>query len=258
MKAVVILAALSLAGLVSAQTRNLRWDNPACAIGPCEVRAVTLQLTRTHSSAMAGNAIVAGVETNSPGALHRYAFVQYLKGCMFESNATGPVAMVTREFFGRSGEAFQHRDWEVDSAPDADPIYWSTLNPGWDELRGFEIPRNANYSVAPPVQGRGINWGGKVSNLRHNALYVFDAPTPSTLSNMNGTRMARNSSLNFRICLHRIADIPRAVSPRTIVPHPIACLDWSSNFVYDFARQGFVEADQPHAFCQSQGVRPIP
>ncbi len=229
------------------------WINPACARGACEVKSVKLILTKTHTADYAGRALVAEFETTQPAQLKKYAFVQYIRGCLYTAAADGTKRMGTREYLTRSGQPFKHVGWEIDSASDVDPIYWSTKNPGWDELRGFEITRNANYSYTDPNNGKEPErWAGKTSNITgRNRIYVADTPTPGmTGGSTNGKPSVTNSSLEFRICLHEISKIPKVLeTPGTLVADPIVCLDWASNFVYNFTTRRFQERQTLDPYC---------
>lgn len=239
---------------VSAYGQTTEWVNPACAQGACEVRKVSLKLVSSVSKDSAGTSMVAQFETTEPEQLRKYAFVQYLKGCMFESKVSGPTELMSRQYFGRAMQPFVHHGWEVDSGPDVDPIYWSTLNPGWDELRGFEIPRNANYMSSEPTSSQ-YGWAGKVSNLKGRGLFISDDPTRSSLStNGQGEKIAKNSSLQFRLCLLEIKQIPVEVTPQTILPDPIVCFDWKSNYVYDFSLKRFSARSGLHPFCRPEAM----
>ncbi len=250
MLALIALSAQSVLAAPEVKT----WVNPACARGgACEVKSVKLILTKTLQADYAGRSLVAELETTTPAQLKKYAFVQYIRGCLFTANAQGPIKMGTREFLTRSGQPFKHVGWEIDSASDVDPIYWSTLNPGWDELRGFEITRNANYSYTDPNNGKDPErWAGKTSNITgRSRLYVADGPSPSMSGGTtNGQPSVTNSSLEFRICLHEISKIPKALeTPGTLVADPIVCMDWASNFTYDFAARRFKERQAIDPYC---------
>lgn len=249
-----MLAVLALSAHTALAAPEVKaWVNPECARGTCEVKSLKLILTKTLTADYAGRAMVAELETSQAPQLKKYALVQYLRGCLFTADANGPVKLGTREYLTRSGRPFKHVGWEVDSASDLDPIYWSTLNPGWDELRGFEITRNANYSYTNPNDGGDPErWAGKTSNIKgRSRLYVADTPSPAMAGGMtNGRPSVTNSSLEFRICLHEISKIPKTLAtPGTMVAEPIVCLDWASNFTYDFAARRFKERQALHSYC---------
>lgn len=230
------------------------WTNPQCASGDCEVKGIKLFVEKFNSSRdrMAGNYASMEIETSRPELLKEYAFVQYIKGCMVLVSNLGETRMVTREFFGKSGQPFLHKTWELDSASDTDPLYWSNNKAGYDELRGFEIPRNSYYvNDNPLLTDKYGSFAGKLKNLKSNKIYADDFPTPSFWEESNGIVTARTSSLDFKVCLHKIKEVPASVNdPKTIIPAPIACLDWSSNYQFDFTKKVFTERTSMHSACK--------
>jgi hypothetical protein len=87
------------------------------------------------------------------------------------------------------------------------------------------------------------SWAGKVSNLKHGPkIYAEDMPTPSgwDLNEATMKVSARQSSLRFMICLHKIEDVPaRVESPNTMISNAITCMTWNSNFEYNFKTRKF-------------------
>ncbi len=229
------------------------WINPECASGDCEVKSMKLFVDKWNSpkDRMAGNSMAAEIETTSMSHLKKYAFVQYIKGCLFQTSNLGDVRMASREFFGKQGQPFKHVGWELDSASDKDPIYWSNDKAGYDEMRGFTIPRNSYYVNDNPTVTDGYGtWAGKISNLRGNKIYASDFPTPSFWEEKNGIITARVASLDFKICLHKIEEVPASVeSPKTQIGAAITCMEWSSNYQMDFKKKTFVEKTGLHPAC---------
>lgn len=251
-----ILTTLSLAILaqtVAAAPIVKSWVNPACASGECEIKGIKLYINKSNKKGLAGNAMSAEIEGSSKAVLSKYAFVQYLKGCVFQQNSAGLMKLATREMLGKNGQPFKHTTWEVDSAADKDPIYWSKSGAGFDEMRGFEIPRNYGYANHNPlISESGGSWAGKVTNLKENKIYVHDMPSMTQLIvKPDMTWGAQNTSLEFMICLHEIKDIPESIDdPKTIVPNPITCMNWSSNYIYERSQFKVVEKTVIHPFCK--------
>ena len=230
------------------------WTNPDCANMSCEVKAMRLYVDKFNDPVdkMAGASMAVEIETSKPEQLKKYAVVQYIKGCLFETSVLGDHRIAYREYFGKKMQPFKHTDWELDSGTDADPIYWSNPDAGYDELRGFEIPRNSYYvNDNPAVTEKYGSWAGKLSNLKTSKIFASDMPTPSAWATQNGMIQARISSLQFKICLHKISDIPaRTDTPRLQVENAIVCMDWASNFHFDFMKKIFVEKNEIHKVCQ--------
>lgn len=249
-----ILVALTLTTVAQAAPTVRTWVNPECANGGvCELKGMKLYLEKSNSR-YAGTTMSAEIETTNKAALKDYAIVQYIDGCLFETNREGKIRMAQREFWGRRGSPFKHVGFELDSASDKDPIYWSNPEAGYDDLRGFFIPRNSYYATANPILTENYGaWAGKPKNLKENKIYVHDAPTPSGWdADTNLKVTARNSSLRFRTCLHKIDTVPAKVeSPATQIQDAIVCMDWNSNFIYNFSTRKFEDkGDNIHAACR--------
>ena len=232
----------------------LTWTNPECATGNCELKAMRLHIDKMNDNnyKMAGNNIVAELETTSKEHLSKYAFVQYIQGCLYETSNLGETKLAVREFFGKQGQPFKHVGWEIDSAGDKDPIYWSNPDAGYDELRGFEIPRNSSYINDNSMKTENyLTWAGKISNLRGNKIFADDMPTPSAWAQENGIVSARNSALKFKICVHKISDVPESVEdPKTQIEGALGCLEWSSNYQFNFKKKVFEEKTTIPAVCK--------
>lgn len=230
------------------------WINPDCANGDCEVKSMKLYVEKNNSVRykLAYNQMAAEIETTKPEHLAKYAFVQYIKGCYVQISNLGEIRMGSREFWGRKGAPFLHKTFELDSASDKDPIYWSNNNAGYDYIRGFEIPRNSYYVNDNPVLTESYgSFAGKIKNLKSNKIYASDMPSPSSWQEENGIITANTSSLEFQICLHKIADVPVTVEkPATIIPDPIVCMDWSSNYQFNFRKKTWEEKTALHPACK--------
>lgn len=251
-----IIAALALSASASFAAPTVKtWLNPDCANGNCELKAMRLYTDKSQANRMAGTSMVAEIETTTKAQLKNYAIIQYIQGCLYETDSKGTIRMGSREFWARPGQIFKHVGYEIDSASDRDPIYWSNSNFGFDDLRGFFIPRNSYYENANSMLTESVGtWAGKISNLKENKLFVEDSPTPSAWD-LNEETMkvtARISSLKFKICVHKIDDIPVVVdSPATEIPGALTCMTWDSNFNYNFATRKFEDKkDEISAVCK--------
>ena len=245
MKNTIIIALALTSTFASAAPAVKSWTNPECATGPCEVKGMKIFLEKTNAGRLAGTTMVGEIETVNKADLKKYALVQYIEGCVYETRRDGFLRMGTREYWGKKSAPFKHVGMNLDSASDRDPIYWSNHLAGWDDIRGFEISRNSMYSYANPLLTESWGaWAGKVTNLKENKIFVQDAPTMSgwDLDEETMKVTARNSSLKFKICLHKISDIPAEVElPNTEIENPIVCMNWDSNFLYNFATRKFVD-----------------
>ncbi len=252
----IIIAAIALSSSFAFAVPTVKtWVNPECASGSCEVKGMKLFTEKGVAARLAGNSMTAEIEGASKSDLKKYAFVQYIKGCVFETDSQGTIKMGTREFWGYRTRPFKHVGFELDSASDRDPLYWSNANAGFDDLRGIFIPRNSYYVYANPLLTEAYgSWAGKISNLKENKIFIQDAPTVSGWDINDETMKvtARNASLNFKVCLHKIEDVPATVeSPATEIPGAIVCMSWDSNFIYNFSTRKFDDKkDQIHQACK--------
>lgn len=242
---------LCLSAGLKAQTTT-KWTNPECETGDCEVKSFTLTARKYQDKKLIGQSMVAGIETSKPEFLKKYAVVQFIKGCMYLKNQKGDVKFAYRQSLNRPATPFLHKNFEVDSGYDSDPVYGSSVQSGWDDLRGFEVPRNAHYLNQDPgkfEQARA--WGGKDSNLLSNNIYIDDMPTPTSWQIKDGILIATVSSLQFKACLYEVSKLPLRVSSEDQqLSEPITCLEWSSNFDYDFKKRAFVELKEISPVCK--------
>ena len=219
------------------------WTNPECATGSCEVKGLKLFIDKVAAKTFSANSVSAEIETTEAKHLTKYGIVQYIKGCHYSKTPQGFVRYSIRNSLAKS-VPFIHKDWEVDSGDDVDPLYWSNDAAGFDDLRGYFVPRNSGYAYAnPALTDNWGSWAGKMKNLKANKIYITDMPTPSTWSiSADLTQTAVISSLKFRTCVYEISKIPTAISDAKVVfDGAIGCLEWSSNYEYDFAKRKFVD-----------------
>jgi len=252
MKFCLVPLALLATAVLAAPPIKKEWKNPECASGNCEIEGMRISVQASLSPQFGMTTMVADMKARKPEFLKNYAFVQYIRGCVFESSKNGPIRLAAREYLGQSGLPFQHKTWQVDSSQ-RDPIYWSTRNPGFDPIRGFTIPRNANYMVSDPSINEEDRWGGKESNVLDNRLYVKDMPTGGSTSTSSTGVKAVNSSLEFKICLYKIENIPTTVDSSTgMLPDPVACLEWNAHYIYNFPLRRFATISSVHPYCLNQ------
>jgi hypothetical protein len=195
----------------------------------------------------------ASYETRSVSDLERFAFVQFIRGCIFSErrDASGRSERsfhMSKTNFGRS-LIFRFPEWTVDSQ-DSDPMYFTR-----DDIPG---PRHYPYLVGVPLESdfswSTVDYFGKGAP-ENPVLTVSDIPTMASLDprkDADGTRWneATNASLEFRTCLYRTADVPARSKPgETDFGKPIHCFDWDHSFVYDFKKRKFVQARGIDPFC---------
>lgn len=178
-------------------------------------------------------------ETASMETLEKYSFVQFLKGCKFDSfERDGRVIKIVESnsiwHFGEP-KVFRFPEWTIDSW-DKDPIYGSI--PGdrhsfyrWNTFGSkSKIGEKFYRQEMPPTP----------------SLYVSDRPGTAFL--YGGT--ARNISLQFKICLYKTADVPQETTGENInFGTPIHCFTWKSSFIYDHVANVFEKKDNIDPIC---------
>lgn len=248
-----LLAALLVAPAAYSQAITVRsWENPACASGPCELRSLKLHIRKTNNQNGAGNHAAIEMVTTEKSQLKKYGVVQYIKGCVFSSRVLGQNELATRNFAGQDAAPFLHRDWEIDSGDDIDPVYKSYGEPGFDRLRNYFVPRNAAWSRENPlVNERNEMWAGLERKVNSsNSIFADDFPQLAQLMDSDAGRYAGNTSLQFKVCVYEMDKIPTVVrNPKTWIPGEMGCVEFSANYLYSWSSRRFTEQTQIHPFC---------
>lgn len=174
--------------------------------------------------------------TRTPATLEDFAVVNFIRGCQFETEfKAGKVERYYTILVGSFGPEvpFLFPDWRIDSldvnpmynnTPEADVGRLGTLHGSyrWNRVKGsFDKKTEVLFGDERPTEGR---------------LYVSDRPGTAFVS--DDGMSANNISLQFRTCLYRTRDIPRVSTPQDLdFAKPIACHEWASSYVYDFAKK---------------------
>ncbi len=193
-----------------------------------------------------GTSLYATYETSSFVNLEEYAFVNFIRGCVYASYLdpeTGDTRIrydVAVRSFGEYVE-FRFPDWIIDSV-DTDPVYWSND----DQPRHYLYQWQQNIF---PVPNRQMNLYGEAEQKPPKPrLFVTDYPSQAFMRLDGG---AQNVSLELRTCLYRSSDIPRtARRDTTDFGPPIACFDWRSSYVYNHALKKFESPKEIAAACR--------
>jgi hypothetical protein len=185
--------------------------------------------------------------TSSLAEIEKYAFVQFIRGCVFTSVML-PGGKVETLFnvvrvHGDVPEGkmlFRHPDWVVDSN-DEDPVYSSDTS--ISDNRHFLYQWTLPHGAWNPDLAQGNLYGEK--QVTFPQLYVTDRPTSAVLFS-DGS--AQNSSLEFRVCLYKTADIPKNGAGSDIdFAQPIKCFEWEQSYVYDHLSQSWT---RPHGVVE--------
>lgn len=174
------------------------------------------------------------VELNKPANIPNYGVVQYLKGCMFESELLPNGTEVRRFTYAHKNfgtyKLIHHADWIVDS-DHSDPL--TTAFEGYGRFDLYKWNRNKlNY------ESDGATWYYN-AKPPHGTVFKADLIANSGLIEGSKNPNARNSSLELQTCIFKIADLPTASDPEgTGIDRSKAlwCADWDHKFGYDFAR----------------------
>lgn len=195
-----------------------------------------------------GSEFFAGFEVNEIPALSRYVFVQFTRGCMWDSyqNADGSILTefgVLRNFQGFYRIQHVLPKWTVDSN-DTDPVYGADIETG---NRMFYLQTADSIPLGiPRAQGKLL--GEVPATIPFG--YITDMPGPGTYS--TNLKWAKNMSLEYKTCLFRATDVPRTVGEVefAITEKAIDCFDWGVKKVYDHKALDFVSHEGIHAECR--------
>jgi hypothetical protein len=229
-------------------------DSKTCAEkNICDLKSVVFRVEQMRSPAkdhddidIYGTDFYASYETTSIEMLQKYAFVQFIRGCVYRSHVGlgGNVETnfsVVRWYMGDGRYPFRHLDWSLDSFDD-DPVYSSESS----QIEGRHyfsewLDRSTHWK--PGFVG---NFYGE-EKPTFPKLYVSDnAPIAYIYA-----EVAQNVSFEFRMCLYKTADVPRkARSDEIDFAVPIVCRDWESSNVYDHAQKTFAHPKGVVGVCQ--------
>jgi hypothetical protein len=156
-------------------------------------------------------------ETETAQDIQDYAFVQYIRGCVFHV-ATEPEpyrGFFRREHMNDDFKLFHHPEWTADTFTH-DPIYWASPQSTGSRHGYYRLPEpNFNPHDASLYQ----------DHPNTTRLWATDSPTGG---GSNSNTYGYSSMLEFSTCLYPTADIPRSVADGEILlTEPVHCLDWS-------------------------------
>lgn len=177
--------------------------------------------------------VYAGYVTESIGAIPKYLFVQFVRGCQFVSRKfpDGEVwtgfNILRKHMDAPEGLVpFLHTEWTIDSV-DSDPAL-SSNQPESSDRHYF-----LQWTQKPEIWNHDLSQGNLYGEIKPKVPHVFvtDFPTPA-LRDVDG--WVWNSSLEFRTCLYKASDVPsRTKSDNVDFATPIVCYAWSQQYVYN-------------------------
>lgn len=211
----------------------------------CSLKRISLEIREQASDdgTNEGTSIIGSYETQKVEQLDEYAFVQFIRGCVFSStnhhdqDSPGPTSRF-RTFWGDPLFNLYHPEWVIDSE-DTDPMYQS-----------HSSPRHGRYLVTPDLKAP-LYFAQNRPSVP--ILYIVDEPSAARLTRYRvGTTQnaplleaAENVSLEFELCLFRTRDIPqqsRGEHSRDELlksAGPIHCFQWRSSHVFNHESRKF-------------------
>lgn len=272
MPAAIFLLTLFLASssepLKNAQTRSLSHrrevfqnDKNCRSNKTCDLKAVEYVVedyeVGVGGESNYGTRLFAQYHVDSFAALEDYVFVQFIKGCQYETRMENggvtPIFSVSRRHLGES-KIFCHPDWEIDSI-ESDPAYASLSVSQAKEFFGGEGRKFARFAY--------LQWNDKgvpFVNLEDRKFYGREKPpTPSLYVTDHPSQAfvfgnsVKNVSLQFRMCIYKSSDVPYEMKPgQKLKAKPIHCFNWSSSFIYDHKRGQFYQSNRISPACKSK------
>ncbi|OGZ06455.1 MAG: hypothetical protein A2845_06065 [Candidatus Lloydbacteria bacterium RIFCSPHIGHO2_01_FULL_49_22] len=239
-------------------TKEITFENPqsTCAKNDtCDLKKI---IFRTEDYVLPADPLVdgdpviqsthlfAGLVTSDVAALTRYSFVQFTRGCMWQSymndkNEVETEFGVLRDFLGITRIQHVFPSWVVDTS-DTDPAY-ATVSEFGDRHYLLQHAK-AIPSWIPDRQGKLFGENRPVIPFG----YVTDTPGPAYYSpNM---KMAVNMSLEFRMCVFKTIDVPLVTNGTDLdSKKALMCFDWESKFVFDHFAIEFKKQKNINAEC---------
>ncbi|MGH7871031.1 MAG: hypothetical protein ACREQO_02300 [Candidatus Binatia bacterium] len=220
-----------------AETRQV-FVNPDCrTIATCDLKRFTLT-TLVHEvwfsddpkNPTYGNGAIMEYETDSVDALEKYAIVQFVKGCVFNSSKDGAGKVIRNvEYVVPSfGESVPlcFPEWVIDSQ-DSDPAYNSDPEYGrfyllrWNKPGFYDGPTQKYYGAEKP---------------RTPVVYLTDYPAGAFVTRTG----IKNAALKFKTCIYKASEVPTETRREDInFAKPLNCFNWQNVYVYDFDKGRF-------------------
>lgn len=238
------------------QTKTFQVDPHSCSLKRATLAQITFDDPKGMQFESVGASkiemISAMAETSDPSCLKDYAFVQWIRGCVYTQGYDRALKS-SKNYFGYNREnrgkstSFVHKKWEVDSMKE-DPMYYAApantvTDPGRFDY--YRVPKNkidfTNEKKALAAFENLVNHSSSYSLTRETKTpftvhSVKDSPTHASWSENQYDQNLESStisSLEFQMCLYRTRDVPLTGDPaRFDVPEtqggPIVCFSWNA------------------------------
>ena len=187
-----------------------------------------------------GTRLFAWYETDSLETLEDYAFVQFIKGCMYSTKIIDGIVVtrydVSRPYFDDS-IVFKHLQWMIDTI-DMNPIFHSSYPTQRFSYKWNKVPDSIKTEMREFYDHK---------RSSHPKLYITD--NPGTAFFMND--IAKNISLKFLLCIYKTKDVPITTTPdNTKFAEPLYCFIWESSFIYDHEKGKYGWSNEIVPACQ--------
>ena len=247
--------------------QNLKVHTDLCNDGKCQLTKVFFweQHRSTQDAGIPvpdhGSIFKAGFEAKNWNDLQKYGFVQFIRGCTFDSaeKANGIIERwvgdVTRNFGKRITNTYPR--WTFNT-PTSDPLldapHEDDLSLPGGRLRDYEW---SAQMIEPVIQKRMklktiLEYPPRMTTITPRLSITF---LPATMAYMNTENSHfRNVAFEYKICLYHLKDIPLHVTEDSKMPEAIVCQDWDSQFEYDFKSKEYKFRPNAglHDFCAGE------
>ncbi len=225
-------------------------ENPACLSGNCEWTKFSVEATDKRYSfdflefPSFRTVHMNRIEFSDPKFNTQYGIVQWIKGCVYQSQKQkdGSIQIsynIGRQFFGKSVH-FNHPEWVIDSV-DQDPLYWSDPS--------LPIERNGAYlALRPELDVVDPLWIYLTDAPDSLEIWSYDMPTGG---GQRSYGRYINANMFFKTCLYKIDEVPILSTPQgTNIGKAIHCFKWKNSWVYNFETEAYQSPDTLVKFCQ--------
>ena len=229
--------------------------NDSCTLVKFSLLRQDYKQTLSDGTWHLGTRVFAEYETSSIDALEQYGIVQFIRGCKFQSyrNEDGLIVKtkdIAKHQFSNV-KPFCFPVWVIDSL-DKDPFYNSELGKNrhyyyrWNTTPGSKNKETElYYGLQKP------STSNLYARVDIDGLYVSDRPgTAFYYQSPYWIPSAINTSLEFKTCIYKAADIPTETTEDNVnFAKPIYCFSWKSSFIYNHDLGIFETKDEIDPFC---------
>ncbi len=200
-------------------------------------------------------------ETKDLPSLEEFVFVQFIRGCFFESRVEDN-RVKKNNFWGKkesfaSTREFRFPKWSIDSV-DEDPTFNSPGLSASEIAKGLTKPSdNRHYlyqwSTQPDSYERETRKYYGIEIPIEPKLYVRDNLGSSYYIRSGAfAGTAYNRTLEFKMCIFKANDVPVSTYAENIsFAKPLHCFERKSSFVFDHENMKFIQPKRIDSFCRN-------